>query len=121
MSKWVQPPLTEATLRQRARRAKNQGGICPACGLPLPEDLTETEVDHIIPRSRGGPSAPWNKRLVHFKCNRAKWCRLTDEAVALAAEHGITLREPGPIGRPRVIAHYRRLITAAAADLREKG
>ena len=146
MSKWVQPPITAATLRRRARLAKAQGGMCPACELPLPEDLTGTEIDHIIPRARGGPEDAWNKRLVHFKCNRSKRFKLTDEALALAAEHGVTLREPPPApwpgtyrtpasgrgvlsGEPllfggeseEVREHYRQLITAAAADLREKG
>ena len=146
MSKWVQPPITEATMRRRARLAKAQDGMCPECELPLPEDLTETEIDHIIPRVRGGPEDAWNKRLVHFMCNRSKRFKLTDEAVALAAEHGVALREP-PVrsvysraprryhdagvlsGEPllfggeseEVREHYRQLISAAVADLREKG
>lgn len=102
MSRWVQPPITEATLRRRARLAKAQGGMCPACELPLPEDLSETEIDHIIPRVRGGPEDAWNKRLVHFKCNRSKRFKLTDEAVALAAEHGVVLHVPIPAS---AIAH----------------
>lgn len=79
--------------RACARLAKAQDGICPACGQPLPEDPTQVEIDHIIPRSRGGPSAAWNKRLVHLSCNRRKSYKLTAEAVALADEHGIVLTE----------------------------
>lgn len=80
--------------RRRARLAERQHGICPECGLPLPKDLSETEVDHIIPRARGGPSDAWNKRLLHLACNRRKSYKLTAEAAALAAERGITLTEP---------------------------
>lgn len=94
MSKWVKPPMPEATVRRRARMAAAQDGTCPECDLPLPEDFAETEIDHIIPRSRGGPDKPWNKRLVHFKCNRSKHTKLTGEAIALAAEYGLTLIEP---------------------------
>ena len=80
--------------RRRERLARAQDGICPECTLPLPVDLAGTEVDHIIPKIRGGPDLSWNRQLVHFRCNRSKRFRLTDAAVALAAEHGVILREP---------------------------
>jgi hypothetical protein len=80
--------------RRRERLARAQDGICPWCGLPLPEDLTGTEVDHIIPRIRGGPDEPWNRQLLHFKCNKTKRFRLTDAAIALAAEHGVIVHLP---------------------------
>ena len=82
--------------RLRRRLAAGQDGICPECGLPLPEDLAGTAVDHIIPKARGGPDAPWNRQLVHSACNRAKWFKLTDRAAALAAEHGVVLHMPIP-------------------------
>jgi 5-methylcytosine-specific restriction endonuclease McrA len=82
------------TAGRRARLAKAQDGMCPECKLPLPEDLSETEIDHIIPRARGGPNVAWNKQLVHFACNRSKWTRFTPEAEALAKEHGITVHLP---------------------------
>lgn len=85
-----------STPGQRARLAKTQGGICPECKMPLPDDLAKTEVDHVIPRVRGGPDRVWNRRLVHFSCNRSKRFTLTDEAIALAAEHAVILREPKP-------------------------
>jgi hypothetical protein len=80
--------------RRRARLARAQNGICPECALPLPEDLAGTEVDHIIPKVRGGPDLPWNRQLVHFRCNRTKRFKLTDRARALAAEHGVTVHLP---------------------------
>ena len=82
--------------RRRERLAREQDGICPECTLPLPEDLATTEVDHIIPKVRGGPDVPWNRQLVHFKCNRTKRFRLTDRALALAAEHGVRVHLPIP-------------------------
>jgi 5-methylcytosine-specific restriction endonuclease McrA len=82
--------------RRRARLAEAQGGICPECTLPLPEDLALAEVDHIIPKVRGGPDVPWNRQLVHFRCNRTKRFKLTDRALALAAEHGIRPHLPIP-------------------------
>ena len=78
------------------RLASAQNGICPECGLALPSDLAEAEIDHIIPRSRGGPDLLWNRRLVHFGCNRSKHAKLTKEAAALADERGIALHEPTP-------------------------
>jgi HNH endonuclease len=82
--------------RRRERLAAQQSGICPACQLPLPGDLAETEIDHIIPRVRGGPEDAWNKRLVHFMCNRSKRFKLTPEAAALAKEHGVVPHMPIP-------------------------
>ena len=132
-----------STPGQRAHLAKAQNGICPECSLPLPGDLVKTEVDHIIPRVRGGPDRTWNLRLVHFKCNRSKRFTLTDEALALAAEHGVTLQEPKPRSEYRqpeptmrpclaellggepllfggedeaMIAHYRQLVELALAE-----
>jgi 5-methylcytosine-specific restriction endonuclease McrA len=84
--------------RRRERLAEAQRGMCPTCGLPLPEGLpgTEVEVDHIIPRCRGGPDLAWNRQLLHRICNRNKGFALTDEAVALAAERGLVLRDRLP-------------------------
>jgi len=94
------------TARRRERLASAQGGICPECTLPLPEDLAATEIDHIIPRVRGGPDLPWNRQLVHFRCNRSKRFKLTDAARALAAGHGITPHLPIPAS-----AHANRPLT----------
>jgi HNH endonuclease len=75
-----------------------QGGVCTWCSLPLPEDLSDVAVDHIIPKCRGGPNRKWNNQLLHRVCNGAggKGKSLTEQARALAAEHGVTLREPSP-------------------------
>jgi hypothetical protein len=51
-------------------------------------------IDHIIPKSRGGPNVPWNMQLLHAVCNIRKSDKLTQRAVELAAEHGVELHEP---------------------------
>jgi len=92
--------MTSMTVEDRMRRcqllAYVQDGICPWCKRPLPDDLAGTEIDHIIPRSRGGPNFAWNRQLLHLLCNKIKRDCLTDEAVVLAEKHGITLLEPDP-------------------------
>ena len=82
----------------RRALAEAQGYVCPWCKLPLPEDLTGTAKDHIIPRCRGGPHEPWNLQLLHFKCNgpSGKWHKLTPEAEALARERSVILHLPIP-------------------------
>lgn len=84
------------------RLAKAQNGICTWCRLPLPDDLADTAVDHIIPKCRGGPDRRWNLQVLHHQCNRRghKGTKLTPEAVALAAERGVVLREPLPTSWP---------------------
>lgn len=72
-----------------------QGGICPWCEKRLPPDLALTHKDHIIPKARGGPvDAEWNWQLLHKPCNEQKREQLTEQAIALAAEHGITILPP---------------------------
>lgn len=41
---------------------------CGICERQLQGD-DEIHIDHIIPRSYGGPTAPWNLRLSHAICN----------------------------------------------------
>lgn len=74
------------------RHAKTQGGICTWCALPLPDDLKGVHLDHVIPKAVLVIEEDWNFEALHEKCNLAKLDKLTDRAVALAAEHGIDLR-----------------------------
>lgn len=88
----------------RAMLAEQQAGLCAWCNLPLPENLETGEValDHIIPRSRGGPDYIWNRQVLHEQCNgpNGKGDKLTPEAERLAAKHGIQLHEPLPCSWP---------------------
>jgi len=78
-------------LARRVGLATRQGMTCPWCDRALPQDLAGTQVDHIIPVSRGGADDAWNLQLLHGRCNRAKGSKLTPAAVALALAHGIEL------------------------------
>ena len=83
--------LRQRTKAQR-RLAEMQGWLCTWCDQPLPDDLAQTEIDHVIPKASGVViEDDWNLRLLHSFCNRTKYAKITPEALALAAEHGITL------------------------------
>lgn len=95
--------------------------ICSWCNLPMPDDLSGTVLDHIIPKCRGGPDKPWNLQRMHAKCNgpSGKGSKLTPEAEELARMYGIVLREPlpsvwpgsnelGTIGKPNPYREKRR-------------
>ena len=50
---------------------KRQNNKCASCGLTFrPNDLIE--VDHIIPRSKGGDNTLKNKQLLHRHCHDSK-------------------------------------------------
>ncbi len=51
---------------------KIQSGRCFICGDPLNLDIDKWEVDHIIPRSKGGKDDDNNYALTHEWCNRNK-------------------------------------------------
>jgi hypothetical protein len=42
-------------------------GICELCGKAL--SIAEATLDHIIPKSLGGPDALENLQIAHFSCN----------------------------------------------------
>lgn len=64
------------------------GITCPGC-VPHPMRF---EVDHIMPRNRGGSDDLSNKQASHRRCNRAKSDRL---------DGGPVLRRSGSLARPR--------------------
>lgn len=52
---------------------QKQGCVCLYTGEPLKEtDLPELEIEHIVPRSRGGPDAKYNYVLTHESTNKIK-------------------------------------------------
>ena len=55
-----------------AQRAKHQRAQRNRCGICARELTGTVEVDHIIPRSAGGPDTWHNLHLVHRYCNRRK-------------------------------------------------
>ena len=52
---------------------QKQGGVCLYTGNPIsPTDLPSLEIEHIVPRSRGGPDALYNYVLTDEKTNKQK-------------------------------------------------
>ncbi|MEM7285436.1 MAG: HNH endonuclease [Actinomycetota bacterium] len=54
--------------------AARDGWECWLCELPIDPDALvgsaeRATVDHVVPRSRGGPTEPTNLRLAHARCN----------------------------------------------------
>jgi hypothetical protein len=73
--RWIHPPqgqgrrVTAAEVRWMFR---NQLGVCnnPFCRADL--KTTRFEVDHIVPRARGGPDGVGNAQLLCRDCNQLK-------------------------------------------------
>jgi 5-methylcytosine-specific restriction endonuclease McrA len=57
----------------RAAVVARAGGRCEYCLFPEQWNLGEFEVDHIVPRSQGGPTALENLALACPLCNSHKW------------------------------------------------
>ena len=77
--------VTEAELRALW---DSQGGLCALTGQPM--DIRAAELDHIVPRSRGGTNEPSNLRWLTRAANQAKGDLLDEEFLALCvqvAEH----------------------------------
>lgn len=83
-------------LRYMAELVERDGSLCGWCGGELGKlDPVALHIDHIVPRSRGGESYPWNHQLLHAACNLAKgtlpmsaapferWCRAWEEVEPL--------------------------------------
>lgn len=79
---------------------KESGGRCALCGITKQERALD--VDHIIPRSRGGDNTLANLQVLCEKCNRAKGNRdSTDFRMAVGDES-----DPAcPFCGPEVSAH----------------
>lgn len=60
---------------------RNQDGKCVLCNGQF--DYEEMEIDHIMPRSRGGSDAVDNLQLLCRQCNRRKSARSQSEAVGI--------------------------------------
>lgn len=75
-----------------------QGGLCGLTGQPM--DIATADIDHIVPRSRGGSNDLSNLRWTTRAANQAKGDMLDEELVALCAQ---------------VAEHIGRMIMEAAA------
>lgn len=110
------PPMSKTQMREMRRIVfPRDAWTCQDCGkhipprtpdeiegraAPVAADLDWLELDHIIPRTHGGPSNAANLRAVCSTCNRAKsnslirsgWQMRIDEAVRILTEGEPTRR-----------------------------
>ncbi len=70
------------SLRYQALKAS--GGRCALCGVT--KEMSPLDVDHIIPRSRGGRTELANLQVLCMKCNRSKGNRDETDFRAAAPE-----------------------------------
>lgn len=63
---------------------ESQGGQCPLSDRAL--NIKTAEMDHILPRSRGGSDELSNLRLLSPEANQAKGGMTDDEFIALCAD-----------------------------------
>jgi RNA-directed DNA polymerase len=77
-----------------ATRLKRQKGKCTHCGLYFTEESV-MEVDHIIPKSKGGKNEYKNLQLLHRHCHDEK----TALDGSLGNKSGCNSAKPKPIKR----------------------
>ena len=65
-------PLRDAVVRRAGNR-------CEYCQLPAHLQVGGFEIDHILPRSRGGPTEITNTALACPHCNARKWAHIDGE------------------------------------------
>jgi len=66
----IEPPSSKSV---KERLYKEQGGKCNGCGVEF--DIRHFEVDHIIPKAKGGGDYYENYQLLCGSCNRIKGAR----------------------------------------------
>lgn len=59
---------------------ETQGGLCALTGIPM--DIRDADIDHILPRSRGGGSELSNLRWVSRIANKSKGNMTDDELLS---------------------------------------
>ncbi|MDR0929986.1 MAG: DUF262 domain-containing protein [Oscillospiraceae bacterium] len=64
-------PSTRVFPKEYKELLFQEGYICSYCGQTI-LDVTQCEIDHIIPFSQGGPTTLENAQLLHRYCNRTK-------------------------------------------------
>jgi hypothetical protein len=75
--------VSEGLRRQITERA---GGCCEYCHLPTTGQVGRFPIDHVVPRSLGGPTALDNLALSCPSCNSHKWAHTTAHDAATAAD-----------------------------------
>ena len=118
------PKRTDSEAPKRSRNIKdilwktlggviNIGGnemrVCPGCGRPHYRDAFH--IDHIVPKSKGGPDVDSNLQLLCGSCNTKKGNRMTMKE--LQASNGLTeakhvAKEAKPTEEPKATVGKRR-------------
>lgn len=81
----------------RKRAIASLDAICALCHTPIDLDAPKNtplavEVDHILPRSRGGSLyALENLQLTHHRCNRKKGARMAEDYMPQTVVNAIPL------------------------------
>lgn len=110
----------DATVLPDSRRRDRRDG-CEICRV-----LADLTVDHILPRSLGGPDTPSNRRLLCRRCNSVKGGRIvSDDALQwyrsferLSRKMGLGLTPP-PLGCTGPAPTLNRLAQFASARSKE--
>ncbi len=80
----------------KKRLGKEYGKICNACGMDNYENL---EIDHIVPKNKGGQDTYGNYQLLCGNCNRIKGDRPMDYLMAKIAAREKLLKRKITFGR----------------------
>lgn len=81
----------------RQRAIASLDAVCAICHTPIDMQAPKNtplavEVDHIIPRIRGGdPYALENLQLTHHRCNRKKGAKMASDYVSLEVTNPVPL------------------------------
>lgn len=89
----VDPSTTAAAIvglgaAQRRRILARDGNRCVYCGT-----ANKLGIDHVVPRTLGGPEEDWNMVASCEPCNKRKGQKLTESAITLWESHGGTRDE----------------------------
>lgn len=84
----------------RKRAIASLDAMCAICHKPIdleapPFSPLSVEVDHIVPKSRGGRLyALDNLQLTHSQCNRKKGAKMAEDYEGVAYENPVPLSNP---------------------------
>lgn len=81
------------------RLCLEQGYNCGICGEAM--EVSDANIDHIIPRFRKGPNAEWNYRATHKLCNsRRGHSYIVGIAEGWSCQYGRIMWRDGSSGKP---------------------
>ena len=110
-----------------------QNGKCFICEDTIDRQLHPVDIDHIVPRARGGKDEPNNLALAHEYCNRskgasnlkvaralAKFSRLREQALAMGkrgANLGDLLEDYGGATTPLTLRHTDGVVQFSLSEI----